>query len=106
MLTVLDNVFQKNVMPIAPTRRLGHIDTHFESKSLLNDYEQLAATGFPNMTLSGKHLRLERVVTACRHAAMANTWTAKNQNVEFFSFKILVWLSLPTWMSAIFPATA
>lgn len=55
---VLENVFQKNVLLIAPVLKERHIDTHFEYKSLIKNYGELVGIGNPNMTQSDECLAI------------------------------------------------
>lgn len=52
----MDNVFQRNIMLIPPILKTRHIDTHFEYKSLVKDYDKLVALGNPNITQSDECL--------------------------------------------------
>lgn len=54
--SVLDNIFQKNVLLKPPILKERHIDTHFEFKSLIKNYSQLVELGNPNMTQSDECL--------------------------------------------------
>ncbi|KNC29509.1 hypothetical protein FF38_11508 [Lucilia cuprina] len=54
--TILDNIFQRNIMLIPPVLKQRHIDTHFEYKSLIKDYGKLVGLGNPNITQSDECL--------------------------------------------------
>ncbi|XP_073846580.1 uncharacterized protein [Musca autumnalis] len=54
--TILDNIFQKNILLKPPMLKERHIDTHFEYKSLAKNYSQLAEMGNLNVTQSDECL--------------------------------------------------